>query len=369
MSFNNNDNNSFITLANYEEFFLLYVDNELSDEERIAVDNFLLVHPDLQVEMDILLSTKLTTDEFSLEDKSSLHADSMKLNAIDESLLLYIDDELNDKEKKAVEKKIKENNEFGLQHQLLLKTKLDATETINYPYKSELYHRTEGRITPYWLRIAAAAIIVAGAGLLVYTNQSTTVNPNTTVAIQPTKTDTKNSIKPAAEKLSNQPSSTSVALQSKYQAKAEKKVNIKPAEEVNQREEPLIIAKANKEIKTKEFAELPQKIEENDAVASNETKRNKEQPSNEVAIAQQQATKQTINNPDVTSSLAASYKPSELSPKPAVERDVAMGEDNEKKSSLKGILRKATRFIERRTNIKATNEDDELLIGVVALKL
>jgi hypothetical protein len=43
--------------------------------------------------------------------------------------------------------------------------------------------------------------------------------------------------------------------------------------------------------------------------------------------------------------------------------------DNEKKSSLKGILRKATRFIERRTNISTTDENDELLIGAVSLKL
>jgi hypothetical protein len=52
----------------------------------------------------------------------------------------------------------------------------------------------------------------------------------------------------------------------------------------------------------------------------------------------------------------------------AEQRDVVKT-DNEKKSSLKGFLRKATRFIERRTNISTTNENNELVIGVVALKL
>jgi hypothetical protein len=40
-----------------------------------------------------------------------------------------------------------------------------------------------------------------------------------------------------------------------------------------------------------------------------------------------------------------------------------------KKGSIRGLLRKATRLVERTTGISATNEDDELLIGAVAVKL
>jgi hypothetical protein len=40
-----------------------------------------------------------------------------------------------------------------------------------------------------------------------------------------------------------------------------------------------------------------------------------------------------------------------------------------KSSRFKGFLRKATRFIERRTGINPVNEDNELLIGAVAIKL
>ncbi|HZH95226.1 MAG TPA: hypothetical protein VEY06_05040, partial [Flavisolibacter sp.] len=43
--------------------------------------------------------------------------------------------------------------------------------------------------------------------------------------------------------------------------------------------------------------------------------------------------------------------------------------NSNKKGSVRGFLRKATRFIERRTGINPVNEDDELLIGVVAIKL
>jgi hypothetical protein len=45
------------------------------------------------------------------------------------------------------------------------------------------------------------------------------------------------------------------------------------------------------------------------------------------------------------------------------------GNEKDKKGSVRGFLRKATRFIERRTGINPTNEDDELLIGAIAIKL
>jgi hypothetical protein len=44
-------------------------------------------------------------------------------------------------------------------------------------------------------------------------------------------------------------------------------------------------------------------------------------------------------------------------------------ENNRRGGSVKGFLRKATRFIERRTGVATTNDDDELLIGAVAIKL
>jgi hypothetical protein len=48
----------------------------------------------------------------------------------------------------------------------------------------------------------------------------------------------------------------------------------------------------------------------------------------------------------------------------------AVAANNEHKGSIKSFLRKATRLIERKTGIDPTNgDDDELLIGVVAVKL
>src|SRR5215204_3580459 len=124
MSFNPNDNNlQPISRNNYEEHFLLYADNELSLVEKTAVEEFVKSHPDLQHELDQLLQTKLPVETIALEDKEGLFADSMKLNSIGEELLLYIDNELDEKQKKIVEQKLKTDKAFQIQYADLLKTK------------------------------------------------------------------------------------------------------------------------------------------------------------------------------------------------------------------------------------------------------
>ena len=49
-----------INLSNYEEWFVLYMDNELTPSQIEMVETFVQQHPRLQEEMDLLLGTKLT---------------------------------------------------------------------------------------------------------------------------------------------------------------------------------------------------------------------------------------------------------------------------------------------------------------------
>lgn len=108
MSSNNNHITPLhLTRDNYEEAFLMYVDEELSPEQKAEVEAFAALHPDLQDELADLMSTKLPLPEVTFMDKSALMADSMKGSAIDENLLLYIDNELPAAQAKAVEQKKK----------------------------------------------------------------------------------------------------------------------------------------------------------------------------------------------------------------------------------------------------------------------
>ena len=117
-----------INLSNYEEYFILYMDNELDAEQKLMVEAFVAQHPQLAEELDILMSTRLPMDNVSFTGKADLLSASMKVNTVDESLLLYIDNELPANERRAVEQQIDSNKDYALQHSLLMQTKADATE-------------------------------------------------------------------------------------------------------------------------------------------------------------------------------------------------------------------------------------------------
>ena len=183
-------NQKHINRSNYEEFFLLYVDNELSAEERNEVEAFVILHPDLQDELEMLKGTQLNPETFSF-DKSALFADKMKQNSMEESLLLYIDDELSESKKKELEAELSTNSNLNKEYSLLKQTKLDKNETIVYPNKKELYRHKVRSIRPVFiLRIAAAVVILLFAGILFWNSNNSSVTPPTAdITIKEGKTD------------------------------------------------------------------------------------------------------------------------------------------------------------------------------------
>ena len=46
-----------INMDNYEEYFLLYVDNELTGADKASVEEFVKMHPELKSELDGFLGT------------------------------------------------------------------------------------------------------------------------------------------------------------------------------------------------------------------------------------------------------------------------------------------------------------------------
>lgn len=332
-----------ITRHNYEEYFLLYVDNELSAAERMAVENFASSHPDLREELDILLeNTVLELPSASLEDKSFLMADSMKLNIMDDSLLLYIDNELGQQERSKVEKELRSNPEYQLQYNLLLSTKLQQ-EKILYPNKAELYRRTERAVGVYWLRVAAAVLVIAAITLVYFLNgDSASIQPAVAVA-DPKK---ENIVQPDKEQVAVVPVEQKIAPAEKRIQKSNKNVSVPVRQQ--------IIPDDNKD--NIAYAPVDKKTDPVPVVNTNQDVRTKA----EVADTGN-GTQQNINTTSVTDPPIIAYhipEPGTTGPR-----------DNDKSGSVKGLLRKATRFIEKRTGINPVNDNDELLIGMVSIKL
>src|SRR4051812_5224427 len=115
MSSKQNDTNNTIHLGNYEEFFILYMDNELTPEQINMVDAFLVIHPDLRGEFEMLMSTKLPSEEFNIM-KDELYADNMQSSSVGEDLLCYIDNELDADKTKIVELELAANSGYRSQY-------------------------------------------------------------------------------------------------------------------------------------------------------------------------------------------------------------------------------------------------------------
>jgi hypothetical protein len=363
MSFKQNDTNTSITPANYEEFFILYMDNELSKEQMGMVDEFLKANPDLLAEFDMLASLKLPVEDLSF-NKEELLAENMKRSLVDEELFLYLDNELPADRKQLMERRLASDKAYQAQHQLLLQTRLDPAEIISYPDKKELYRRTERRVIAFrpWMRVAAAAVIIAASGIVYFAN-----TPSGPSSVQPTIAQTKKTTapekKPAASKemvpesLAEQ-EVASASREEKHPGRETGKEQKKKTEQDNQ---PLIakaLQEPPEEIMVIPGERVPVKKTSVDAIALADPSELKPDPR---AIASLVPNKVFINNGAVTNTSSErniNIQPAEPN-----------GSVADRKGSVKGFLRKATRLIEKRTGFDPTNDNGELLVGIVAVKL
>lgn len=200
-----------INRNNYEFFFLLYVDNELSAAEKLEVEQFLQVNPDLRIELDMLASAVLPEEPvrtgfpdksklFRTEDEGSL----VNLTNHEEYFVQYADDELSNEEKAATEQFVYTHPELQAEFELIQRVKMSADAHIVFPDKQRLYRTESGKIRPLfpiWTRYAAAALVLLALGLFWITNSTHTVTPanNNQVAV----TDPPTPAKPEKEE-SNQ---------------------------------------------------------------------------------------------------------------------------------------------------------------------
>lgn len=67
-----------ISLQNYENYFLLAVDDELTNNEQVAVETFVLQHPALQNEFTLLKQTKLAPEPVEFANKQVLYRKEQK---------------------------------------------------------------------------------------------------------------------------------------------------------------------------------------------------------------------------------------------------------------------------------------------------
>lgn len=160
-----------INRHNYEEYFLLYTDNELNAQERAAVEEFAAGNPDLHEELTQLQQYRMVPEKIGFPGKENLlkqtgngfiHAANYEAR-----FLLYADTELTEQQRIWIEQFVQDHPELQEEFALIGKTVLTPDASIVYPEKERLYRHEHDKVVPFaWGKIAAAAAVILIAGAL-----------------------------------------------------------------------------------------------------------------------------------------------------------------------------------------------------------
>jgi hypothetical protein len=363
---------------NYEEYFILYMDDELGSDDRCMVEAFVLQHPDLKEELDILLQYKLEPDTSVVfngkEELLKVNGNTpITLTNYEEWLVLYIDNELTADQKNNLEQFIEANPSVKEELALLMKAKLQP-EQIIFTNKESLYRRKEKvrAIPVLWWRMAAAVLILAlGLTTFIVLNKKPSAGGNgvTKGTVTEKKTNTESPVIIPKESIT--PVNTPVVAD-----------NVKQVfTSVSKQPDKSIAVKNNKAVVNDIIPvniPVPAKKEEQAVVAKNDTKLSNDlpQPLYNPSINKADATNTTIakvNTPDVQESKTIvpvttnTTQPSDIV-NASYKEDADLDQSAGKKGKFRGFFRKVTRTFEKRTNMNAT-DDDRFLVAGLAIKL
>lgn len=364
-----------INRHNYEEFFLLYVDKELSAAERKAVEVFVQENPDLQVELTALQGTVLKADDAVLDKKDWLYMEA-GVSALQENLLLYADDELSHADKKSVEAMLATDKIAAAEWNILRQTKIQPDDSVVFNDKRSLYRSEGGRVIGIrWWRTAAAAAVLLGLGLwtgvAVYKNNfSTTTGTEGGIAKANNQAPgkVKNNKSENTAEVKTQPGDTqqpqnTVSVEMPENGKEKVAENADPVtgknnKQSNNRQENNITAANEKEKPSnnlpKPYFENINRQDRNEYAVTNVTsEKNNISTSgvNDVVVKTNPALAQ-INNSAADPTTATAIPVVYTDENNNNDRFLYMDEEKVKRTKLGGFIRKAKRALERTTNVK-----------------
>jgi hypothetical protein len=368
-----------INRHNYEEFFLLYADNELPADQRRVVEDFVDQNPDLKEEFSLLNDLRLEPDnkiffdhKESLLKPVSIKDDTAPITEVEEKILSFIDLELNEIETTELNQKLADNPELCIELELFAKTKIQPDLSVVFPDKSLLYRSSQEKtlvIRMSWVRVAVAAAIILIAGLFWINNsvdetvgtgslaslpETTTGNNNTgnKEAPEPSEINAgnkENGTENSQQVLQDQqPSVAAASIPNAVKAHKQTNVNSQPAQQVKIDEaSPQVLAA----------------IDNNQNLAKNITT-----PGNEQALINVSPNltrvNESIDRPVTQVNVKSDYATEALMSSQDEVEVVTLESSNPRKGPLRGVVRKANRLFN-----KVTNPDIDKSIRVANLEI
>lgn len=381
-----------INRHNYEAFFLLYVDKELSAADRKAVAVFVKENTDLQIELALLQDTVVKPDDIVLDKKDWLYREE-NITALQENLLLYADEELSATDKKTIEYLLLIDKIAQREWKILQQTKLQPDTAVVFADKQSLYRKEGSKVVGFtWWRVAAAAVLL-GFGLwmgvevyknnfavkpnsaelvkgentkkkqtdlVVPTNVTTvfeekTPTDNVVITISNNKTSLTEKIINTVEKIKNEntlAAKQNVTVHSSNNKKPDNNLLKSSLQNINR-------STSNETI----VANVPALNNNNRVSVNNDAvvKTNPKENTNNMVIASLNTNKAQANT------TAVQVANNTTADEENNDRYLNVDDDKEKRTALGGFLRKAKRVIERTTNLK-TGEGVKIAGFEIALK-
>lgn len=354
-----------INRNNYEEFFLLYADNELCAADKKAVDDFITANPDLTEELVMLQQSILKPDTLVFADKEMLFKHTTVTDEQEEQLLMMLDGELDKTNREKLLQVVANNDAVRKEWELLQQTKLPADKVI-FEEKEILYKEEVAKLIAIkWWRIAAAAVLIGFGiwGTVSYTNKTIGGNPD--VATETKKPVNSNkAATPAVDQVS--PAVKEEAKTNDEQIANVTEVKREKVAEVSINKQPVIIKEEPVVVKqVKDIAQQKVDIKTNnlpkpslEIINSNESNKedvaivptvNETNKIKEAGINQELNTKTNDVVPDNSYAVQASFdEPGD---------DANMEESDRKgRTKLGGFFKKIKRAIARKTNMSSDGD-------------
>lgn len=358
-----------INRDNYETFFLLYVDNELSAPERNALELFLQNNSDLQEELEMLQLSTIEPEPIIFKGKSSLFKTEKITADTEEKLLLFIDNELDVAQSIKLQLLLAADSALTAELNLLKQTKLFVETTIVFADKKSLYRKEKDNVISFgWWKLAAAAVVIGfgiWGGVKYASNNSkdagtetatNNLNPGV-IKNLPVQTPT---VQQQLQTKITAPKNVAVATEvTQKTAKKKLKETIAPATKTTQKNTVLQEDKniaVQLKIVIKPSNNLPEPYFEKGNNTVNPIATTSTKP---------QAIQNAINNtsPDKTNEISNNNNARTVTFIDTNNNDghFTFSDDEPKKSKLTGLLRKAERVLKR--NTKLPEGDDNIKVA------
>jgi hypothetical protein len=172
-----------INQHNYEHYFLMYIDNELSGEEMAAVNNFIMQYPNYANKLEALQQLKISPATLIYENKFSLY----KLSEQDEQCITYLENEMTNEEKASFESEISTDIYLQTTVKQWQATFITPPTTIEIApnFKNSLF-KNSAQIKPLWATVtfkrwaSVAAILLVVIGYKLFNAENKQEKPSFT---------------------------------------------------------------------------------------------------------------------------------------------------------------------------------------------